>query len=140
MLSDPVPEDPSMDLNSEVKKDAEQSTSNSNARPEPPSSSSSSSDEESDDEKQKGIDKEEDPEMAELLRQNSETSSQEESESDEQPTARSSKTAKIKGHNVHEGPAMNLAVLMVALWTMKIPVLYRDFTRCVFGPWRLNYL
>jgi RNA polymerase I-specific transcription initiation factor RRN7 len=112
MLSDPVPEDPFLEAQSDH--------STRNTRPELSRPSSPSSSSEEDDQT-----REEDTELAELLRQNSETSSQEES-GDEQPSTNATRT---RGHSKNEGPAMNLAVLMVALWTMRIPVLYRDFVR-----------
>ncbi|THV08460.1 hypothetical protein K435DRAFT_824947 [Dendrothele bispora CBS 962.96] len=146
MLSDPVPENPSMELESEEKKDEEQSTSprstsGLNARrklsPSSPSGSPSPSGDSEDDERKENDD-EEDPLLADLMRQNSETSSQEES-GDEQPIAGPAKIARTRGYSRHEGPAMNLAVLMVALWTMKIPVLYRDFAKHI-EMWELPYL
>lgn len=97
------------------------------------SSSSSSSDED------EGLQDEQDDEMERLLRENSEASSSEEDELDpSQPLqhihAEGGRRRNKKGkepNRGYEAPAANLAVLMVACWTMRIPVMYMDFIKCV---------
>ncbi|KAI0770859.1 hypothetical protein BC629DRAFT_1642210 [Irpex lacteus] len=96
-------------------------------------SSSSSSDED------EGRQNEQDDEMERLLRENSEaSSSEEEDELDpSQPlqhlhAERGRRTKKGKEPNRgYETPAANLAVLMVACWTMRIPVMYMDFIKLI---------
>ncbi|KAF5344129.1 hypothetical protein D9758_008864 [Tetrapyrgos nigripes] len=138
MLPDPVPEDPFLERQLHGKRDSERQASS--ARPE--SSRTlfpfSSEDDTDQDKSGKNDDADQDLELAELLRQNSETSSQEES-GDERPTANESTTTRTRGRSENEGPATNLAVLMVALWTMRVPVLYRDFTRHIES-YELPYL
>ncbi|KAI3612209.1 ribosomal protein [Moniliophthora roreri] len=70
---------------------------------------------------------EEDSEMAELLRQNSESEDDGDEEEDDGSTLK--QAPKITRRRAYEGPANNLAVLMIACWTMRVPMLYRDFAR-----------
>lgn len=81
---------------------------------------------------------EEDPELAALLRANSDIESSEEEEDEppqEEPTSKHKAKTKTKGkrktrgRHVYESPASTIAVLIVACWTMRIPALCRDFTR-----------
>ena len=86
------------------------------------SSSSSSSDDE------------EDMEMDRLLRENSiGPSSDEEDEDDDSTRPRSeaqSQTRKAKhAYWPYDSPAANIAVLMLACWTLRLPVMYMDFKR-----------
>ena len=89
------------------------------------SSSSSSSDE-----------VEEDPELEKLLREISETPSS--SDDEEQPRPKPApESGKQKAKEVHRGydsPAGNISVLMVACWTLRLPVIYMDFIRWVACP------
>lgn len=90
------------------------------------SSESSSSEEEDDNEL--------DDEMERLLRENSEASSSSEGEDELQPSVASapagSKRRKGKDVNrLYESPAANISVLMVACWTMRVPVMYMDFIK-----------
>ncbi|KAA1466439.1 hypothetical protein DENSPDRAFT_768843 [Dentipellis sp. KUC8613] len=92
------------------------------------SSSSSSSSDDSDGEP------EADPEMEELLRELSESSSEGDEDAAEpgpRPagTPRERKARGAEGR--HDGPASNLAVLVLALWTMRIPVMYLDLIRLI---------
>jgi RNA polymerase I-specific transcription initiation factor RRN7 len=80
------------------------------------------------------IEDEEDRELAALLRENSESSSSsEEGEGDKStipkpkpPAQRNQKTS-----GPQEVLASTVAVLMLACWTMRIPVIYLDFVRLV---------
>ncbi|TFY64273.1 hypothetical protein EVG20_g5993 [Dentipellis fragilis] len=100
------------------------------------SSSSSSSSEDSDGEP------EADPEMEELLRELSESSSEEEEDAAESgpKPAGAPRERKARGaEGRHDGPASNLAVLVLALWTMRIPVMYLDLIRLIEA-YELPYL
>ncbi|KAJ3529209.1 hypothetical protein NM688_g7884 [Phlebia brevispora] len=76
---------------------------------------------------------EDDPELEKLLRENSETPSS--SEDEEQPRPQlPPDTKKRKAREVHRGydaPAGNISVLMVACWTLRLPVMYMDFVRLI---------
>ncbi|KAF8076486.1 hypothetical protein FPV67DRAFT_1558944 [Lyophyllum atratum] len=87
---------------------------------------------------------EEDPELAALLRANSdiEESSSGEDESvvedkDKPPEGKRKSTKKgtgrRHGRHIYESPASTIAVLIVACWTMRIPILCRDFIGQVCG-------
>lgn len=66
----------------------------------------------------------EDPYLRALLRENSEveSSSGEEGSGELKPQVRTKKRDPRK----YEGPVSTIAVLVVSLWTLRIPVLYRD--------------
>lgn len=113
-------------------------------------------DEEDDDDNEAEED-EEDEELAALLQENSEESSSSSSSSSEdesgtetgqKPKLKNTKKGKEKddtgdkkqkgkkknkGRHVYESPASTLAVLITACWTLRIPVLARDFIRRVFS-------
>lgn len=76
---------------------------------------------------------EEDPEMAELLRENSESgSSDDDSIIDPAPKLSETSTQKARKRvNRYDSPASNVAVLMVACWTMRIPVMCADFRKII---------
>ncbi|KAE9389637.1 hypothetical protein BT96DRAFT_866263, partial [Gymnopus androsaceus JB14] len=78
---------------------------------------------------------EEDPELAELMRENSESEDDDDEEDELDDSGKNSKGAqesrRKRGHSAYEGPANNLAVLMVACWMLRIPVMYRDLTQQV---------
>ncbi|KIJ56802.1 hypothetical protein M422DRAFT_149542 [Sphaerobolus stellatus SS14] len=99
------------------------------------SSSSSNSDSDSGDEKGQ-----EETMLADLLKAASESES---SEEDEPPAeAKESKTTTKGPRRVrlrYEVPAGNIAVLMMACWTMRLPVMYKDFIR-VIEAYKLPYL
>ncbi|KAF7793654.1 hypothetical protein EIP86_004769 [Pleurotus ostreatoroseus] len=92
------------------------------------SSSSSNEDDDEDDEEE-----EEDPELERLLRENSETPSS--SEDEDQPRPKPPQdTKKRKSRDVHrsyDAPAGNISVLMLACWTLRLPVMYMDFVRLI---------
>ncbi|KAL0949478.1 hypothetical protein HGRIS_009531 [Hohenbuehelia grisea] len=91
----------------------------------------------------------EDPELAALLRENSESSSSSSSEADsdtEDKTEGKSKApaaprgqGKRKGKYTHEGLQSTLAVLLVALWMLRVPVVYADMRRLI-EMFKLPYL
>ncbi|KAJ3882909.1 hypothetical protein F5051DRAFT_318721 [Lentinula edodes] len=88
-----------------------------------PSSSSSGQDEDS-----------EDSEMAELMRENSESEDDDDSELNDadskgQMRGEAGEKRRKRGHSAHEGPMNNLAVLVVACWTLRIPMMYSDIIR-----------
>lgn len=93
------------------------------ARSEPSESSSSSSSSEDGEE--------EDPEMAKLLRENSEASSSDDAGTQEtpnvEPPAKRRKRQRTQIHSGYDSPAGNLAVLMVACWSLRVPMMYKDF-------------
>jgi len=72
-------------------------------------------------------DSEEDPEMDELLCLFSDSSLSEDDDDDgRQPHA------KLEGRGqtfVRNGPASNVALLMVACWTLRLPIIYMDLIR-----------
>ncbi|KAH9938173.1 uncharacterized protein B0H18DRAFT_1080937 [Fomitopsis serialis] len=71
-------------------------------------------------------DEEDDPEMVELMRQAEEASSS----SDEEEGTRSPYEKEDFGRK-YDLPVNNLAVLVVACWTLRLPVTYMDFVRLV---------
>ncbi|KZT74365.1 hypothetical protein DAEQUDRAFT_660695 [Daedalea quercina L-15889] len=77
-------------------------------------------------------DDEDDPEMAELMRQAEETSSSSEDEGEEgaQKKVPAHRTKKKFGRK-YDMPVNNLAVLVVACWTLRLPVTYMDFVRLI---------
>ncbi|KAJ6598974.1 hypothetical protein DFH09DRAFT_1129716 [Mycena vulgaris] len=83
---------------------------------------------------------ENDPELDELLAENSasESSSTGEDEVDTKfmPSAA---TSKHTGRHKLEQPANTLAVIILACWTLRVPVLYRDLTRLIES-YELPYL
>ncbi|KAH7914201.1 hypothetical protein BJ138DRAFT_1144338 [Hygrophoropsis aurantiaca] len=80
-----------------------------------------------------------DAELEELLRENSEISSS--SDDDRAGKHRSNTTARGKQGLVgnYDGPANNIALLVVACWIMRIPVMYMDFIRAIES-YKLPYL
>jgi RNA polymerase I-specific transcription initiation factor RRN7 len=76
---------------------------------------------------------EEDPELEALMRENSELSSSSSEDEKASPIGNPRKKGKKKGHSSVESPVSTIAVLVVACWMLRIPVMLRDFTRCVFG-------
>ncbi|PCH41046.1 hypothetical protein WOLCODRAFT_118149 [Wolfiporia cocos MD-104 SS10] len=78
---------------------------------------------------------EDDPEMAKLMRENSET-----------PLSSEDETTKVHLYSrrkqlrkMYDTPASNIAVLMVACWTLRLPVMYMDFIRLIEA-YKLPYL
>jgi len=74
----------------------------------------------------------EDSDMEKLLQALSETSSDEEDNPvlpRPKPEGTNQERPNFMGR--HDGLASNIAVLMVACWTMRLPVMYIDFIKCV---------
>ncbi|THH19848.1 hypothetical protein EW146_g1408 [Bondarzewia mesenterica] len=99
------------------------------------SSSSSSSESEEESESDEG---DTDPEMDELLRDLSETSSSVgdgnhgDDASDKPRPKPHKRTSKIKSAaGRHDGPASNIAVLVLACWTIRLPIIYMDLIRLI---------
>jgi RNA polymerase I-specific transcription initiation factor RRN7 len=75
-----------------------------------------------------------DSELDELLAENSaseSSSSDGEDEVDETKVMPPGKKSKGGGLSKFEQPANTLAVIVLAFWTLRIPILYADLTRCV---------
>ncbi|KAF9821140.1 hypothetical protein IEO21_00748 [Rhodonia placenta] len=90
------------------------------------SSSSSASDEE-----------DEDPAIAELMRENSETSSSEEDAP--RPRAPTENAKKKRPDRQFDAPASTIAVLIVACWTLRLPVTHMDFIKLIEA-YKLPYM
>ncbi|KAG6911180.1 hypothetical protein DXG01_003047 [Tephrocybe rancida] len=92
-----------------------------------------SDEDEEDAEDKKGRD--EDPELATLLRVNSDLEESSESGDDDGPVKHRGKIkGQKRGHKIYESPASTIAVIVVGCWTLRIPVLCCDFTRQVGRP------
>lgn len=70
---------------------------------------------------------EEDPELEALLEHLSASSGEDDSDQPPAPIEHTHPVRKARG--VHELPANNIAVLILACWTLRIPVTFRDFTK-----------
>ncbi|KAG9018840.1 hypothetical protein FRB90_009127 [Tulasnella sp. 427] len=81
-----------------------------------------------------------DPELAKLLREisDSETESNS-SESESEGTQKRRERAIFGAKGIYGAPAANIAVLMVACWMLRIPVIYRDFIKLIES-YELPYL
>jgi len=78
-----------------------------------------------------GGDIEDDADIDELLRELSESSSSEDDKDDNPAQSRPKPEAighKLKSFS-RNGPASNIALLMVACWTSRLPIMYLDFIR-----------
>lgn len=73
---------------------------------------------------------EEDDEMESLLRENSVAASSSESEDEEAHRGQHPETEARKARQLYEYPMANISVLMLACWTLRLPVMYGDFGRC----------
>lgn len=71
-------------------------------------------------------------EMDQLLRENSESSSESDDEENPKTPVNFNTARKTKGTLPEEGPASTIAVLVVTCWLLRIPVMYQDFSRCVW--------
>ncbi|KAF9652177.1 hypothetical protein BDM02DRAFT_3089587 [Thelephora ganbajun] len=72
---------------------------------------------------------EEDPELEALLEQLSASSEDDDLYSSSAPIKQTQQTHKARG--VYELPANNIAVLILACWTLRIPITFRDFTKII---------
>ncbi|KAG6829602.1 hypothetical protein H0H92_004071 [Tricholoma furcatifolium] len=97
------------------------------------------SDDEDEDDERKAH--EEDPELAELLRANSdlEESSDSGGEDDGPPKQKVNFRRRKRGRHVYEGPASTIAVLIVGCWTLRVPIICHDLTRLIES-YELPYL
>src|SRR6267154_4634521 len=70
---------------------------------------------------------EEDPELAELLRENSEFSSSDEDKGHtSRHTTKGEPQPRYRFVDTYDRPANCIAVLVVACWTIRLPVMYKD--------------
>jgi RNA polymerase I-specific transcription initiation factor RRN7 len=63
------------------------------------------------------------------MRENSDISDSSNEEDDNLVPAGDEKPGKSKGRFAYESPVSTIAVLVVGCWTLRIPVMYRDFSR-----------
>lgn len=71
-----------------------------------------------------------DPEMAELLHENSASGSSDEDDVDTSTKPTPTQQLRKRGSlDRYDSPASNIAVLVLACWTMRIPVMYDDFRK-----------
>ena len=73
-----------------------------------------------------GIDLENELELEALMRENSDISDSSDDENDNLVPANDKKS---KSRSAYESPVGTIAVLVVGCWTLRIPVMYRDFSR-----------
>jgi hypothetical protein len=89
-----------------------------------------------------GDDIEDNADIDELLRELSESSSSEDDKDDDpgQPRPKPEGSGRKLKPFSRNGPASNIALLMVACWTLRLPVMYLDLIRldCRMGPSRLT--
>lgn len=79
-------------------------------------------------------DDDEDPEIAELMRQAEESPSSSEDEDEQEEGAKkvpAHRKRKSRFGRKYDMPVNNLAVIVVACWTLRLPVAYMDFIRHV---------
>ncbi|KAH9951607.1 hypothetical protein B0H21DRAFT_775794 [Amylocystis lapponica] len=84
---------------------------------------------------------EDDAEMEQLMRENSGSSSSSEEDADYNTNSipRKEVVRKKRLHRQYDAPASNIAVLMVACWSLRLPVMYMDFIRLIEA-YKLPYL
>ena len=73
--------------------------------------------------------KDDDSDLEDLMRENSELSCSSEDPGQENQLRVTKETGKNRARYAYEGPASTIAVLVVASWILRIPVLYRDFLK-----------
>ena len=86
-----------------------------------------------DDEKEAQVndeDLENELELDALMQENSDISDSSDEEDDDLIPAGTKQPGKSNGKFLYESPASTIAVLVVGCWTLRIPVMYRDFSRC----------
>jgi RNA polymerase I-specific transcription initiation factor RRN7 len=81
----------------------------------------------------------EDPELAELLRENSELSSSDEDKGKAHASQKHGVQSSYRFVGTYDRPVNCIAVLVVACWTMRLPVMYKDFID-VIESYELPYL
>lgn len=76
-----------------------------------------------------------DAELEALMQENSELSDSEEEKGEKDTEERhdlgKKRAGKRRGYIDYESPISTIAVLVVGCWMLRIPVMYKDFTRCV---------
>lgn len=82
---------------------------------------------------------EEDLELAELLRENSELSSSDEDKGKDHDSQKQGVQSSYRFVGTYDRPVNCIVVLVVACWTMRLPVMYRDFIE-VIESYKLPYL
>ncbi|KAG2348989.1 hypothetical protein BDR05DRAFT_902854 [Suillus weaverae] len=82
---------------------------------------------------------EEDSELAELLRENSEFSSSDEEKAKDHASQKQGVQSSYQFVGTYDRPVNCIAVLVVACWTMRLPVMYKDFID-VIESYELPYL
>ncbi|KAG5724960.1 hypothetical protein E4T56_gene12493 [Termitomyces sp. T112] len=99
-----------------------------------------SEDESHSDEEDEQEEKSRDEELEALLRANSDLEDSSDDEDGEKPPKPAGRMpGRRRGYQVYESPESTIAVLIVGCWTLRIPVLCRDFTR-VIESYKLPYL
>ncbi|KAF8165266.1 hypothetical protein B0H34DRAFT_648113 [Crassisporium funariophilum] len=78
-----------------------------------------------------------DPELEALMQENSEIATSSEEDGEDVPPISSKKSG--KANKGYDSPVSTIAVLVVACWTLRIPVMYRDFSR-IIETYELPYL
>ena len=68
-------------------------------------------------------------ELDALMQENSEISDSSDEEDNNLVPAADKKPSKSKTRSAYESPVGTIAVLVVGCWTLRIPVMYRDFSR-----------
>ncbi|KAG1866532.1 hypothetical protein DFJ58DRAFT_679366 [Suillus subalutaceus] len=82
---------------------------------------------------------EEDPELAELLRENSEISSSDEDKEKDHTSQKHGVQSSYRFVGTYDRPVNCIVVLVVACWTIRLPVMYKDFIN-VIESYELPYL
>ncbi|GBE79719.1 hypothetical protein SCP_0209200 [Sparassis crispa] len=84
---------------------------------------------------------EDDAELAALMRENSSSSSSSDEDIEKQPKKNVSKKGVqgIRSSRRYDSPASNISVLVLACWTLRLPVIYMDFVRLIEA-YELPYL
>ncbi|KAG5342538.1 hypothetical protein C0989_000666 [Termitomyces sp. Mn162] len=91
-----------------------------------------SEDESHSDEEDEQEEKSRDEELEALLRANSDLEDSSDDEDGEKPPKPAGRMpGRRRGYQVYESPESTIAVLIVGCWTLRIPILCRDFTRHV---------
>lgn len=70
---------------------------------------------------------EEDPELVELLRENSELSSSDDDKEKGHALQKQAVQPSYRFVDIYDRPVNCIVVLVVACWTMRLPVMYKDF-------------
>ena len=140
LLSDPPPAEPYLHAQENVgadRRDPEDAREQTPLDSDQEAGSSDESDRNEEEEKKQALnvdeEEEEDSELEALMRENSDLSSSSD-EDEAQGKSLPKKKGKRKGRSVEESPVSTIAVLVLGCWTLRIPVMYRDFAgHVLFG-------